>query len=241
VTGGTRGIGQQIVYGLQKLPNIKTIVYTGRSAKAKVAAQYKADGVDKAVFMALDAADAKSIDAFTAAVLKAYGRVDILCNNAGVFLDYAQAGWKTASPANMLATYQVNVVAPYALTQAFLPGMLERKFGRVVQTSSTMGLITPKNPTWPMGDSCAYRQSKTALTMQTAALARSVATTEKNVKLNSFCPGYCDTEMTSTGGDHPSAPRTAKQGADTAVWLATRGIESVSGGFWSDRLQHKEY
>lgn len=101
--------------------------------------------------------------------------------------------------------------------------MRERRYGRVVHVSSGAGQLSS------MGDFApSYSASKAALN----ALTRMVADAAKgrNVLVNSLDPGWVRTRM---GGDR--APRSALQGADTIVWLATLPDGGPSGGFYRDR------
>eukprot|EP01094_Clydonella_sp_ATCC50884_P024241 TRINITY_DN6020_c0_g3_i2.p3 TRINITY_DN6020_c0_g3~~TRINITY_DN6020_c0_g3_i2.p3 ORF type:complete len:102 (+),score=18.82 TRINITY_DN6020_c0_g3_i2:138-443(+) len=76
--------------------------------------------------------------------------------------------------------------------------------------------------------SSAYGLSKTALSAYTRILAQQLA--PRNIHVSAMCPGWCRTSM---AGD--KAPRTAAEGADTAVWLASDAGERPSGRFWADR------
>ena len=76
----------------------------------------------------------------------------------------------------------------------------------------------------------AYSMSKTAVNCLTVMLAH--ATTGENILVNSVCPGWCRTEM---GG--PQAPRSAKKGAETVIWLATLPDNGPTGGFFRDKCR----
>jgi NAD(P)-dependent dehydrogenase (short-subunit alcohol dehydrogenase family) len=103
--------------------------------------------------------------------------------------------------------------------------MVRRKHGRVVNVSSTAGQLSSMGQYAP-----AYSISKAALNGFTRQLAN--ATREAGVLVNAACPGWVRTDM---GG--PNAPRTAAQGADTIVWLATLPADGPTGGFFRDRRQ----
>ena len=112
---------------------------------------------------------------------------------------------------------------PLALTQALLPLMKSQNYGRIVNMSSTFGRLSDMGTGTP-----AYRISKTALNALTCIVAAETRAT--NILVNSMSPGWAKTDM---GG--PNAPRSAAQGADTAVWLATLPDGGPTGGFFYDR------
>jgi NAD(P)-dependent dehydrogenase (short-subunit alcohol dehydrogenase family) len=149
-------------------------------------------------------------------------QVDVVVNNAGILVD-EDTGILELTAEDLRATFETNVFAPIAVSQLFVPGMISRGFGRIVNVSSQAGQLTSMGTYAP-----AYSMSKTALNAFTRQLA--AATKGTGVLVNSACPGWVRTDM---GG--PGAPRSVEQGADTIVWLATLGAKGPSGGFFSDR------
>jgi NAD(P)-dependent dehydrogenase (short-subunit alcohol dehydrogenase family) len=124
---------------------------------------------------------------------------------------------------NLRMTFETNVFAPIAVSQAFVPGMISRGYGRIVNVSSQAGQLTSMSTYAP-----AYSMSKAALNAFTRQLAS--ATRGTGILVNSACPGWVRTDM---GGRN--APRSVEQGADTIVWLATLEARGPTGGFFSDR------
>jgi len=236
VTGGNRGIGLEIVNGLSKDKN-NTVIFTCRSEEegAKALKGFKKAGKNNVVYLRLDLNDEKSIDALIKNVLKEYHHVDILVNNAGIFSDGSPN-----SPVSALSTsltelhnqFTVNTVGPLRLTIGFLPQMKERNFGRIVNVSSTMGSLAGIADNIHLyGSSLGYRISKTALNTVTRVFAAEVK--DKNILINSMCPGFVKTDM--TGGENSKATRTPEEGADTVVWLATVDEKGPRGGFFRER------
>jgi NAD(P)-dependent dehydrogenase (short-subunit alcohol dehydrogenase family) len=231
VTGASRGIGLEVAKGLAAA-GLKVVV-TGRDAKAVDAAVAEVQRSSKggeAVGTALDVRDDASVEAFSRWLAShAGGRVDVLVNNAGILPDNAVAGdFGSASAfeaplARLRDAFETNTLGPFALIQRFAPGMRERKYGRIVNVSSGMGQLSAMDGGYP-----AYRLSKTALNAVTRIFARELEGT--GVLVNAACPGWCRTAM---GGE--SAPRTAAEGADTVVWLATLPDGGPTGGFFRDR------
>jgi len=230
VTGGNRGIGLEIVNSLSK-DTKNTVIFTCRSEEegAKALKLFQKAGKNNVVYLPLDLNDEKSIDTLIKNVLKQYHHVDILVNNAGIYSDGTPNGAVSALATSITEVYNqftVNTVGPLRLTIGFLPQMKENNFGRIVNVSSTMGSLTT------MGDSSlGYRLSKTALNTVTRVFAAEVK--DKNILINSMCPGFVKTDM--TGGQNSKATRTPEEGADTAVWLATVDDKGPRGGFFRER------
>jgi NAD(P)-dependent dehydrogenase (short-subunit alcohol dehydrogenase family) len=126
---------------------------------------------------------------------------------------------------DLRATFETNLFGAIAVAQAFVPGMVQRRYGRVVNVSSRAGQLATMG-----GYAPAYSISKTALNAFTKMLA--VETRDSGVLVNSACPGWVRTDM---GG--PDAPGTVEEGADTIVWLAMLPAEGPTGGFFADRKQ----
>ena len=170
----------------------------------------------------LDVTDAGSIRNLAGAIEKEFGGVDVLVNNAAVLL--SESGDVLSVPADdFRQSMETNVYGPLLLCQALMPGMLERRYGRVVNVSSGAGQLATMSDYAPP-----YSVSKAALNALTRLLAH--AGRNRNVLVNAVDPGWVRTDM---GG--PSAPRSVEQGADTIVWCATLPDGGPTGGFFHDR------
>lgn len=179
VTGGGRGIGAAVCRALAA--EGASVVVAARSieeiealADALVVAGASAEAVQ------VDVADPHSIQALA----EAAGPADILVNNAGVapsakFQDVSLEQWEH--------TMRINATGALLCTQAFLPGMLERQWGRIVNVASIASYTGAKYIT-------AYAASKHALLGLSRCLAAELVGT--GVTVNSVCPGYVDTPMT---------------------------------------------
>jgi len=147
----------------------------------------------------------------------------VLVNNAGVMLDPRGTRFLDSALATYRATFEVNVWGALAATQAVLPLMQQRRYGRIVNLSSGLGQFTGMGNSTP-----AYRLSKTALNALTCIVA--AETKGNNILVNAACPGWVRTDMGGAG-----APRSVAQGADTPVWLATLPDGGPTGGYFRDR------
>jgi NAD(P)-dependent dehydrogenase (short-subunit alcohol dehydrogenase family) len=219
VTGGNRGIGLEICRQLAALGH--HVVLSARNlAKAQEAARHLADRLIEPA--QLDVTDRESIRALAAELSVRGHQVDVLVNNAAVLLDEGRPILDLGGD-DLRGTFETNLFAPVVVSQAFVPGMVARGYGRIVNVSSEAGQLASMTTYAP-----AYSMSKAALNAFTRQLA--AATRGTAVLVHSACPGWVRTRM---GG--PGAPKTVEQGADTIVWLATLDAGGPTGGFFSDR------
>jgi NAD(P)-dependent dehydrogenase (short-subunit alcohol dehydrogenase family) len=171
----------------------------------------------------LDVTDDDSVTALRRWLGERFGRVDVLINNAGISIGPYNMCLLDLPLDSLRTTLETNLYGMLRVTQALLPLMHESRTGRVVNLSSAMGQLSEMAAGAP-----AYRISKTAVNALTRILAVELAGTR--IKVNAVCPGWCRTDM---GG--PEASRTAEEGIDTVVWLATLPDDGPSGGFFRDR------
>ena len=226
VTGANRGIGLEIARGLAT-QGYKVILTSRDEAKGRAAAdKLGKDGLDVA-YQQLDVTDPAGVRRIADYVNKELGRLDVLVNNAGVYLDKGanfEGGDVLTSDLDLVKkTMEANFYGPLRLCQALVPLMKKNRYGRIVNMSSGMAQLHD------MGSgSFAYRLSKTAINVLTRVLAGELG--GSNILVNSASPGWVRTDM---GG--PSAPQTPAQGADTPIFLATLPDGGPTGGFFKDR------
>jgi NAD(P)-dependent dehydrogenase (short-subunit alcohol dehydrogenase family) len=216
VTGANRGIGFE---GARQLARAGLdVILTSRDDEAgrDAADTLRADGLSVRHEL-LDVADPASVEACAARV----GALDVLINNAGILLDEG-SGPLDGGDEVLRETLEVNLFGPLRTARAFLPRMVERGYGRIVNVSSGAGQITDTSAYAP-----AYSISKAALNMLTRKLA---VTTPGDIKINAMCPGWVRTDMGGAG-----APRSPESAADTLVWLATLPADGPTNGFFRDR------
>lgn len=215
ITGANRGLGLETARQMAELDY--QVILTSRDEK-KGEETARDLGVR---FHPLDVISAKSIAALLGFVEQEFGRLDVLINNAGVFLDEKQ-GILDVPEESLRATLETNTFGPLMLARAFIPMMIAQNYGRIVNVSSGMGEIGDLNNYGP-----SYRLSKLALNGITLMLANAVK--GKNVLVNAVCPGWVRTDM---GG--PDAERDLKTGASGIVWAATLPDEGPRGEFFRD-------
>ena len=183
ITGGGRGIGQAIVTSLAG--SGAAVVVSARSAdQIESVADVLTQAGCNAHAVVCDVTDPDQVDHLVRQAQELVGPVQILINNAGV-ASSAPLKAITLEEWNRLLT--VNVTGPFLCTQAFMPGMLESGWGRVINVASIAGKIGAPYI-------AAYAASKHAVVGFTRAVAAEVA--DKGVTVNAICPGYVDTPMT---------------------------------------------
>lgn len=196
ITGGTRGIG--LASGIALLRQGHTVVLTGRSGSVhgEIPSQFRS----RAHVMALDMEQTDAFEPFVRKLTSDFGSIDILVNNAGVSLKNEHGhshGVLSSTAEEFNDTMRINALAPMLLTQLVLPGMREKRWGRIVNVASLAG----RSKTAISGP--AYMMSKAALLAWTRAVALEMA--PDGVTCNSIAPGRVLTKMAMQGGDEFNA------------------------------------
>lgn len=218
MTGGNRGIGFEVCRQLAR-SGLRVILGSRDLGRGRDAARgLAAEGLDVSVDE-LDVGDPESVRACARRLEEGGTHVDVLINNAGV---YPTTGILQVDEATAEEALQINLLGALRTCQAFVPGMVARGYGRVVNVSSGGGSLTEGVP-----GPGAYGFSKAALNALTRMVANAV---RGDVKVNAVCPGWVATDMGGT-----AAPRSPDQAADTIVWLATLPEDGPTDGFFRDR------
>jgi len=185
VTGASRGIGEAIAKRLAA--EGATIVAAARSEEGleRVVSGIAASG-GKASPLVLDLADSDSIEAGVKNTLAAHGEIHVLVNNAGVTEDNLILRMGRDAWDRVLAT---NLTGVFLLTQAAIKGMVRKRYGRIVNVTSVVGL---------MGNAgqANYASSKAGLIGLTKSVARELAS--RNITCNAVAPGFIATAMADT-------------------------------------------
>src|SRR3984885_13388456 len=229
ITGGNKGIGLETGRQLGKL-GFAVLLGARDVPKGEAAAkQVRGDGIGPGA-VKLDVTKAEDIAAVARMVESKFGRLDVLVNNAGVMLEkgWTQNCTSTTDLDKLRATFDANVFAVVALTNALLPMLRKAEAARIVNVSSILGSVSlqakPGSPTYGT-KLFAYNASKAALNMFTIHLAHELRGTK--IKVNSAHPGWVKTDL---GGS--AAPMSAAEGAKTEVQLATLPEDGPTGGFF---------
>ena len=180
VTGSTRGIGRAIADTLAGCGARVAIVGRDAAKAAEVAGQVSPE----ARGFACDVADIASVTSLVAAVEEAFGAVDILVNNAGLTRDNIMLRLKDD---DWDAVIDANLRGAFASIRAATRGMMKRRWGRIINISSVVGLVGNKGQT-------NYAASKAGLIGLTKAVAKEFAS--RNILVNAIAPGFIETDMT---------------------------------------------
>jgi 3-oxoacyl-[acyl-carrier protein] reductase len=198
VTGSTRGIGRAVAVALHGAGARVAIV--GRDATSAEAAAGELGGRDRVIGVACNVGSGAAVEAALSAVEKGLGPVDILVNNAGITRDnlllrMSEAEWDEVLESNLKGSFLT--------TRAVLKGMMKRRYGRIINVTSVIGLIGNKGQS-------NYAASKAGLIGFTKSIAREYGS--RGILVNAIAPGFIETDMT---GGLPEEARAAMLGGIT--------------------------
>ena len=238
VTGATRGIGAAIAETLGRLgANLTLLGRDTEKLRAKSAEISKNFGVEVYIETA-DITDAETMENIVHNAVAINGAISILVNNAGIG---KSAPFKTMKRDVWDEVIRVNLTGTFICTQAVIPSMLESKYGRVINISSTAGLTGYAYVT-------AYSAAKHGVVGLTRSLALEVS--RSGITVNAVCPGYTETDLVSDTianivkktGRSPEEARAELtrpnpmarlvqpwEVAETAAWLALPSSSSITG------------
>ena len=185
VTGASRGIGRAIALALAAQGADVAVNYAGSEAAAKeVAAEIEAMG-RKAFVIQADIASTEASTAMVDAVVKEFGRIDVLVNNAGITRDGLLMRMKEEDWDAVITT---NLKGVFNCTKATIKYMMKQKSGSIVNISSIVGV---------MGNAgqANYCAAKAGVIGFTKATAKEVAA--RGIRVNAIAPGFIKTDMTS--------------------------------------------
>jgi 3-oxoacyl-[acyl-carrier protein] reductase len=181
VTGSTRGIGRAIAQTLSD--SGANVAVVGRNpAKADIVAST----MRSAKGFGCDITDGAAVAALVEEVEKTFGAIDILVNNAGITRDNLLMRLKDD---DWDAVLDANLKAAFVLTRAVSRGMMKRRWGRVINIASIVGLVGNKGQ-------ANYAASKAGLIGLTKSVAKELSS--RNILANVVAPGFIETDMTAT-------------------------------------------
>ena len=222
ITGGSRGIGAACAQKFAENGDRVFIIYEKNDAAA--AALCEKCG---AIPVKADISTGEGAKIAEAAVHRVCKSVDVLINNAGIaqikmFCDISEADWDRM--------FAVNTKSAFFMTKAFLPDMVSKKSGKIINISSMWGQV---------GASCEvhYSASKAALCGFTKALAKELA--PSGICVNCICPGVIETDMNACLDDETKAELceeipvmrmgTPREIAESVFFLASAGADYITG------------
>jgi NAD(P)-dependent dehydrogenase (short-subunit alcohol dehydrogenase family) len=181
VTGAAQGIGAGI--SLVLTTHGAVVVLTDVSeAVMETAEALREDGL-KAHGWVMDVTDGDQVDGVVEKVIEEHGKIDVLVNNAGI---YPRRRLVEMDDEFMTRMFEINVFGMFRCARAVLPGMMERRHGKIVNMSSVTGPMVGT----PAGGQTAYAATKSAVQGFTVALA--LETAESGINVNCVLPGYIE-------------------------------------------------
>ena len=194
ITGAAKGIGRGIA-GVFAAEGATLVIADIDKAAGTATAKALSEGAGSVRFVATDVTSQASCEATVKSVLDSLGRIDILCSNAGI---YPQARVAEMTEADWDTIFAINVKGMFFMVKSVLPGMRERRYGRIVLTSSVTGPVTGY-PGWAH-----YGATKAAMLGFMRSAAIEVA--QEGVTMNAVMPGNIMTEgMEGMGQDYIDA------------------------------------
>ena len=185
VTGASRGIGRAIAIRLASEGAAVAINYAGNvKAAEEVKAVIEAAG-GRAMLVQADVADSTAVDAMIKAVIEAFGQIDILVNNAGITRDGLLMRMKEE---DWDAVINTNLKGIFHCTKAVSKLMMKKRYGRIVNTASVVGLIGNAGQS-------NYAAAKAGVIGFSKSMSRELAS--RGITVNMVAPGFIDTDMTA--------------------------------------------
>lgn len=227
VTGASRGIGSEIAINAAKCGYFVVVNYNNSEDRANAVCERIREFGGQCISVKADVSCADQVEHLYRTVMESVGRIDVLVNNAGIssfslFTDISEQLWDE--------TFGVNVKGNFLVSRAFIPYMVSRKSGKIINISSIWGIT---------GSSCEvhYSASKAAIIGMTKALAKELG--PSGITVNCVAPGVIDTEMNSMLSDEDMAALkeetplerigTAYEIAKTVLFLASSDADFITG------------
>ena len=192
VTGASRGLGKSMALALGESGANLALVSRSAESLEEVSKEAKALGATSEMFTA-DVSKEENVEVLREAVIRRFGKVNILINNAGINIRKPITEFTTGEWRSVIET---NLTAPFLMCRAFVPQMKGQGYGRIINTTSTMSHVATPNRT-------AYAASKAGLLGFTRALALELAL--EGITVNGISPGWFETELTKPIWSDPEA------------------------------------
>jgi NAD(P)-dependent dehydrogenase (short-subunit alcohol dehydrogenase family) len=224
VTGGSRGLGFVVAKALKAAGHRVLIISKDPERAAKSAAEINCE------FESVDFEDLAATQSKFEEIREKYGTPSILVLAHGVMSEKMSKTLRTTSQ-EWRRVMAINLDSTFIAINTLAPAMAEARNGRVIIFSACLGRMSgPGNA----GGLAPYRISKSGVNALVRNLAHETGQGGRGFLVDAICPNHSRTDM---GG--PDAPRSAEEGAATAIWLATRKFEAgtdQTGLFWEDQV-----
>ena len=227
VSGASRGLGFESARGLGAAGFDLALVAKDAERLQEAAAKLGSEFPNVAIkTFPVDLADSEATRKVIAQI-QSVGTVEILMLAHGVMSEKMSKTLKTTD-AEWRRVLAINLDAVFTLVNGLAPVMVENRSGRVIIYSACLGRMSGPGNT---GGLVPYRVSKAGVNALVRNLAHETGLGSRGVLVDAICPNHSRTDM---GG--PDAPRSAAEGAATAIWLATREFNAgdITGALWED-------
>ena len=226
--GSPKGIGRVIARTFARQGALLIIADMNKEGTDETVQIIQSEG-GKADGVVLDVTSKESVDAMVDYIMKKYGRIDVLVNNAGISQKVTVADMTLE---DMERIFKVNMFGLFLVTQACMKPMVAAKYGRIVNLSS----VSAKRGGGIFGGAH-YSAAKSAVLAFSKNLSREIS--KDGVTINSVCPGLINTEIWKSLdkasvekilNDIPmKRPGETQEVADTIVFLASKEASYITG------------
>jgi NAD(P)-dependent dehydrogenase (short-subunit alcohol dehydrogenase family) len=191
ITGAGQGLGRDYALAFAEAGAIPVLAEIDGGNVRKVAAEIEARG-GKSLAVETDVGDPASVEAMVAQTLDAFGRIDVLINNAAIFASIPRRRFDEIPYDEWNRVLHVNITGSYLCARAVVPAMRKAGRGRIINISS--GTVPQGVPGFMH-----YVTSKAAIVGMTRVMARELG--DENINVNAVMPGYTETEVAHASMD----------------------------------------
>ena len=223
VTGGSRGLGFETARALRGQGFDLILIAKDSERLESAAAQLRSDGRNELVISyPVDLEDSAATSKTLEQISTSHPDISHLILAHGVMSEKMSKTLKTTD-AEWRRVMAINLDSVFQIVNRLAPAIVEARNGRIVIFSACLGRMSgPGNA----GGLAPYRISKAGVNALVRNLAHETGLGARGVLVDAICPNHSRTDM---GG--PDAPRSAAEGAETAIWLATREFDKASDDF----------